>query len=617
MHKGGSLAEREPSEKSTEDKMASVREEDKEHPSLQPMGSDVEMDDDPGSASGNEEKPVKQGKKKKKKSKLIELQMKQLIQQLQQSTQQLQQMQQAAAAKDLLIERLTKQLETLNNRSALEEEIKHGKRKERSSSEELNPSQKQLRTEVPVVPTNNRFEALMGLEAESEVPSPMATEERSPVVKAQPATKPVSGVRAKKMMKQDDPYATCESDQEEEHACEMKISMPEGTNSAKETTKPTKKDTAPAGAQTTAKPKPLDSPDFVLENLNVAKFEKEMIARNINIDIKIVQSGKQHVKCANEHREAVRTWCKNNGVQGTTSTCNHERQGASIVKGIHVSYEAEEVQEYLESLVDFKISKIRRFAEPKEGEKPFHWWVVTTENRDQTFELKRIKFFRNSCPIKWEPYVSKRCPRCFNCQEYKHLAKNCFKKERCTRCKTAHPRAECKKPPMTANMSFEERQVYWCHPCQLRGHCADSLNCPTKLRYDEEQAERAMTQRTNNSRQATRQGPVRREQPPPSKEDFIVTSRKEARKVPAPVEAQQQPEWSRPGNSQGNKSVSAPYVNAWAEIESTSNDLFGRTPAQMLALCEKFVVQTRNLGKHEKMTEYIRFYSYLSCPRRD
>ena len=71
MHKGGSLAEREPSEKSTEDKMASVREEDKEHPSLQPMGSDVEMDDDPGSASGNEEKPVKQGKKKKKKSKKL------------------------------------------------------------------------------------------------------------------------------------------------------------------------------------------------------------------------------------------------------------------------------------------------------------------------------------------------------------------------------------------------------------------------------------------------------------------------------------------------------------------------------------------------------------------
>jgi hypothetical protein len=137
------------------------------------------------------------------------------------------------------------------------------------------------------------------------------------------------------------------------------------------------------------------------------------------------------------------------------------------------------------------------------------------------------------------------------------------------------------------------------------------------LRYDEEQAERAMTQRTNINKQATRQGPVRREQPPPSKEDFIVTSRKEARKVPAPVEAQQQPEWSRPGNSQGNKRVSAPYVNAWAEIESTSNDLFGRTPAQMLALCEKFVVQTRNLGKHEKMTEYIRFYSYLSCPRRD
>lgn len=95
-------------------------------------------------------------------------------------------------------------------------------------------------------------------------------------------------------------------------------------------------------------------------------------------------------------------------------------------------------KKYLESLVDFKITKVRRFAEPKEGMKPFHWWVVTTENREQILELKKIKFFTNSCPIKWEPYVSKRSPRCYNCQEHKHLAKNCFKKERCTRCKTTH-----------------------------------------------------------------------------------------------------------------------------------------------------------------------------------
>lgn len=172
--------------------------------------------------------------------------------------------------------------------------------------------------------------------------------------------------------------------------------------------------------------------------------------------------------------------------------------------------------------------------------------------------MKDIKYFRNNCPIKWEPHISKRCPRCYKCQEYKHLARNCFNKERCTRCRSIHHPDDCPKPPMTADMTELQKKSYWCHPCQLRGHSAHSLYCPTKLKYDEEQRERALNQNQNKDR------------------------------------------------------VSAPYDGAWAEIEDTSKDLFGRTPAQMFALCEKFVQQTRQLDKHQKMTEYIRFYSLIS-----
>lgn len=148
---------------------------------------------------------------------------------------------------------------------------------------------------------------------------------------------------------------------------------------------------------------------------------------------------------------------------------------------------------------------------------------------------------------------------------------------------------------MNSNMSFEERQVYWCHPCKVRGHCADSLNCPTELRFDEEQAERANTQRTNtrNSGGASRfrAGPERSEQPVPKREDFMVTTKKDMRKVPAPMLPQQPTAWTNNGleRNRGINRVSAPFTNAWAEIEDTSRDLFGRTPAQMLALCEKFV----------------------------
>lgn len=244
--------------------------------------------------------------------------------------------------------------------------------------------------------------------------------------------------------------------------------------------------------------------------------------------------------------------------------------------------------------------------------------------------MKDIKYFRNNCPIKWEPYISKRCPRCYKCQEYKHLARNCFKKERCTRCRSIHHPDDCPKTPMTADMTELQKKSYWCHPCQLRGHSAHSLYCPTKLKYDEEQRERALNQRAkkgknNNFYQinrgtttvraghVVRHGPGGRNQVAPSAEDFIVTSKKEARRVPEPVTEQPRTTWNTNDIYRQNKDrVSAPYDGAWAEIEDTSKDLFGRTPAQMFALCEKFVQQTRQLDKHQKMTEYIRFYSLIS-----
>lgn len=255
--------------------------------------------------------------------------------------------------------------------------------------------------------------------------------------------------------------------------------------------------------------------------------------------------------------------------------------------------------------------------------------MVTTANRDLAFELKEIKYFKNNCPIKWEPYVSKRCPRCYKCQEYKHLARNCFKKQRCTRCKTIHGPNICPKPKMTPDMNKEQRMAYWCHPCQMRGHCADSQDCPTKIKYDEEQRERAAAQQAKNGKyynnknysgtptvragHVDRHGQEGRTRAAPTAEDFVVTSKKETRRLPTPVMTQPQTAWNTNNISRpGRERVSTPYESAWAEIEDTSKDLFGRTPAQMIALCEKFVAQTRNMDKHQKMTEYIRFYSFIS-----
>lgn len=105
----------------------------------------------------------------------------------------------------------------------------------------------------------------------------------------------------------------------------------------------------------------LDSPDYIVNKLPHPIFEKAMKAIGVQHDIKIKQNGKIHIKCNYESRPAVNKWLRENKVEGTTSTCNHERIGAAVVKGIHVDYTPEEVKEYLEELVDFKIDKVRRF----------------------------------------------------------------------------------------------------------------------------------------------------------------------------------------------------------------------------------------------------------------
>lgn len=125
--------------------------------------------------------------------------------------------------------------------------------------------------------------------------------------------------------------------------------------------------TKPTTTKSAKKDKPLDSPDFILDNLVAPKFERAMKDLGVNYDAKIARNGKQHVKCKNEDRANVRQWCEDNDVHGTTSTCSHERIGASVAKGIPIDYTPEEVKDYLELFVDFKIEKVRRFAEPREG----------------------------------------------------------------------------------------------------------------------------------------------------------------------------------------------------------------------------------------------------------
>lgn len=381
-------------------------------------------------------------------------------------------------------------------------------------------------------------------------------------------------------------------------------------------------------ANQTVPKKKLHSPDFHVSDLSVPKFEKEMQARNVQFTAKVLPNGSQRVRCNYEDRQQVREYMETNNVHGTTSTCNHERVGAAVVKGIHIDFEPEEVLNYLESHVDFKIAKVRRFQEKKDGVRPFHWWVVTTDTREQVLQLKNIRLFNNRYPISWEPYVSKRCPRCFRCQAYKHLARNCFKKWRCSKCKDNHEGNPCPLPDPTPDMSPSRMKKYFCHPCADAkqdnkgvGHWAGWALCPVKLALDDEYktAHDQRTGKSKNDSSALRTMSPRAMQQIPTQEDFNINTRKGLRGVPAPIMITQteKPNWgpapapaNRESAYQQQTGVSARNIGgAWADINRDTFDLFGMDADAMIDQVTSFVEYKNTLKTAAEMKKaYLGFY---------
>lgn len=79
-------------------------------------------------------------------------------------------------------------------------------------------------------------------------------------------------------------------------------------------------------------------------------------------------------------------------------------------------YSPDFVKARLEELCSFKIKVAKHFQKTlSEGEKPLHWWIVTTEKREDVLSLKDVKYFEHAA-LKWKPLKSTSVIRCYKCQ---------------------------------------------------------------------------------------------------------------------------------------------------------------------------------------------------------
>lgn len=214
--------------------------------------------------------------------------------------------------------------------------------------------------------------------------------------------------------------------------------------------------------------------------------------------------------------------------------------------------------------------------------------------------LHKVKTFQYS-PISWKQYQSKGPVRCFRCQVFGHLAKNCLNRPRCSRCRHSHGPDECRRPPPTPETDLKN---YYCANCETKGHWAGFLKCPKRIKAEADKEDRINKKKTENP------PAPKNDQRAPTKNDFVVEP-KRARGAPAPVAVNEThaPTWGpAPQNN-----VSTRTGGVWATLNDDANSLFGKTPAEIISHCDEYVTKSRNLDNPAaKKAAYLEFILSLS-----
>lgn len=299
-------------------------------------------------------------------------------------------------------------------------------------------------------------------------------------------------------------------------------------------------------------------------------------------------------------------WISKHGKGGKTSTPNDDRPGCSVVKGIYITYNEDDVKAEMEKFVDFPIRAVRRFQrDHTKAKNPLHWWVVSTESKDQAMQLKKITHF-NGARVTWEPYRGSSILRCFKCQRFHHLARNCLYSSRCGRCSLKHETKDCH-IVFAAKGTKDYKEHTKCVNCvdrdqsSGRGHAAGDLTCPI---YLEEAAKKEKKKEKDAEREQPRRLEGRSKAAAPTSADFDVNA-KGRRGAPAPVAATAPATW-RPSGTNGVSGQTRDLISVQTQ------ELFGCSPVKMMEIMGAFSVEVNRANSiAEKRAATMQMYQSL------
>jgi hypothetical protein len=232
-------------------------------------------------------------------------------------------------------------------------------------------------------------------------------------------------------------------------------------------------------------------PPIICYNLNVAELCKYAKGKIEYFRIHNLNPTKSVITCkTREEFVKLRGYLSNQKTEFNTFTPKDERKTLLVLKGIHQSYDKEEVEAELRK-IGIKVNAVTNLKRGPKGKMHTNF-VVDVEKGSDLATICSNTFLLNQ-KVYWEKFKPKGISQCRNCQQFGHVASNCGMKYRCVKCKGNHGPGNCQR----TLENIKDDKVF-CVNCLKEGHPANYLGCPKykeKLEARQKQALKRNQQR--------------------------------------------------------------------------------------------------------------------------
>lgn len=181
--------------------------------------------------------------------------------------------------------------------------------------------------------------------------------------------------------------------------------------------------------------------------------------------------------CKADHK-AILEVLRNSDISGHSFTPKDEKKTSILLRNVCSSYNAEDISNGIADYgIDVKVSNIDSFVTERSNRsnRNLNIWRITLEPGSDVNALLSKKFINQLSGIRYERMRSNGLTQCHNCQDFGHVASNCFRNFRCVKCHLTHDQGKC--PTDNRTDESAPRPNPACVNCGKTGHPANYRGC--------------------------------------------------------------------------------------------------------------------------------------------